>query len=99
MARRVTQEDIKLINDTYYSCKSYAETARRTGWTPSTVSRYVDKNYRPVLSSDITRFDFSEDAIDPCTLMITRAENLGELCVLTQEEVEEIKELWKEIAI
>lgn len=99
MARRVTQEDIRLINDTYYACKSYAETARRTGWTASTVSRYVDKNYQPVASDCITRFDFENEFPAFSTLVFEQVENLGDLCVLSDEECKEIKDLWKELAI
>lgn len=98
MARRVTAEDIKNINQIYYECKSYAETARRTGWAAATVSRYVDKDYQPVQSEDVKRFDIHYDLPDFSTEPFENVE-LGDLCVLTDEEKVEITELWREIAI
>ena len=99
MARRVTQEDIRNINEVYYVCKSYAETARRTGWTASTVSRYVDKNYKPVQPEDVVRFDIKKDLPEFSTAMFEAADDWGSLCVLTEEEKLELAALWKEIAV
>ena len=45
MAKRVTPEDIIAINEAYLICKSYSATAKATGWSASTVAKYVDKNY------------------------------------------------------
>lgn len=98
MAKRVTAEDIKLINEIYYKCKSYAETARQTGWSASTVSKYIDKNYTPAAESDIKRFDKSSMPTFS-TVAFETVDNLGDLCVLSDEEKEEIKELWKELAV
>ena len=53
MARKVTTDDIKQFNELYYKYKSYAEVARITGWSSSTVSKYVDKNYlNPFVNSN-----------------------------------------------
>ena len=41
MARRVSVDDIRQMNEIYYQCKSYAETARQTGWSASTVKNYI----------------------------------------------------------
>lgn len=98
MARKVTTDDIKQFNELYYKHKSYAEVARLTGWSSSTVSKYVDKNYAPAAESDIKRFDISMMPTFS-TITFETVDNLGELCVLSDEEKEEIKELWKELAI
>lgn len=98
MARRVGVDDIRQMNEIYYKCKSYAETARQTGWSASTVSKYVDKNYTPAAESDIKRFDVSKmPEFSP--VPFENITNFGELCTLSDEEREEIKELWKELAI
>jgi hypothetical protein len=98
MARRVSTEDIRQMNEVYCRCKSYAETARQTGWSASTVSKYVDKNYTPAAESDIKRFNISKmPEFSP--IMFENITNFGELCTLSDEEKEEIKELWKELAI
>lgn len=98
MARKVTIDDIKQFNELYYKHKSYAEVARLTGWSSSTVSKYVDKNYTPTAESDIKRFD---ETLMPTfsTVVFETIDNLGELCVLSDEEKEEIKELWKELVV
>lgn len=98
MARRVTAEDIKNINQIYYEYKSYAEVARQTGWSASTVSKYIDKNYKPVQPENIKRFDIHYDLPEFTTEPFENVE-WGDLCKLTDEEKTEIAELWKEIAI
>lgn len=98
MARKVTTDDIKQFNELYYKYKSYAEVARQTGWSASTVSKYIDKNYIPAAESDIKRFDKASMPTFS-TIVFETVGNLGELCVLSDEEKEEIKELWKELAI
>lgn len=98
MARRVSVDDIRQMNEIYYQCKSYAETARQTGWSASTVSKYIDKNYTPAAESDIKRFDKSTMPTFS-TIAFETVDNLGELCVLSDEEKEEIKELWRELAV
>ena len=98
MARKVTTDDIKQFNELFIEHKSYAAVARITGWSASTVSKYIDKNYTPVASAEIKRFDTSMMPIFD-TAAFDTIENYGELCVLSDEEKEEIKELWKELAI
>lgn len=99
MARRVTIEDKKKINELYYQCHNYAEVARQTGWSASTVRSYVDPNYKPAIEVQIHRFDpltemkpFDESIFD-------NVENYGDLCVLSDEEKEEMKVLWEELAL
>lgn len=98
MARKVSIDDIRQMNEIYYKCKSYAETARQTGWSASTVSKYVDKNYQPVLKDDIRHFEgalpqFDEEMLDVlCNTFDT-------VCILSKKEIEEIEELWKELPV
>ena len=99
MARRVTVDDIRRMNEIYYQCKSYAETARQTGWSASTVRAYVDKNFSPVLENQIHRFDPYTELPEFSTDMFEYVENYGDLCVLSDGELEEIVELWREIVL
>lgn len=97
MAKRVTEEDIYLMNETYYNYKSYAETARRTGWSAATVRKYVDSSFVPIQNDQITRFD---KAILPLDItQFTNVTNLGDLCELTSEEREELNNNRKEIKL
>lgn len=99
MARRVSVDDIRQMNEIYYQCKSYAETARQTGWSAATVRNYIDKNFSPVLEDKIHRFDPNTEMPEFSTEMFEGVENWGALCVLSDEEKIEIVELWEEIVL
>lgn len=99
MARRVSVDDIRQMNEIYYKCKSYAETARQTGWSAATVRNYIDKNFSPVLENKIHRFDPNTEMPEFSTEIFEGIENLGDLCVLSDEEKIEIVELWEEIML
>ena len=97
--RKVSMDDIKKMNEIYYKCHSYAETARQTGWSAATVRSYVDKNYNPIIESEVIRFNPDTDLPPFNTDIFKGVENFGDLCVLSDVEREEIKQLWKEMAI
>lgn len=99
MARRITVDDIRKINELYYKYKNYAEVARQTGWSASTVRAYVDKNFNPIIEDQIKRFDPNTDMPDFDETIFEGVENYGDLCVMSDEEFEEIKALWKEIPV
>lgn len=98
MARKVTNEDIIHINELYYKYKTYAEVARQTGFAASTVKKYVIPGWQPVLETEIIRFNMSDlpDSPHPGFVGLN---NYGDLCVLTNDEKEELKGLWEEIAV
>jgi hypothetical protein len=99
MARRITIDDIRKINELYYKYHNYAEVARQTGWSASTVRAYVDKNYNPLTEDHIRRFDPNVDMKDFDEKLFVGIDNYGDLCVLSDEENEEIKELWGELIV
>ena len=96
--RKVTNEDIIQINELYYKYQNKAEVARQTGWSAGTVSKYVDKNYAPPAPTEIVRVDMS---ILPAEFNtdIFNIPNLGDLCVLNEDEKEDITNLWRELAL
>lgn len=100
MASKVTNEDILRINEIYYKTKVYAETARQTGFSASTVKKYVIPGWQPVIAENIKKFnenslpDFQE-----AVKIFRGIANYGNLCVLTDYEIKEIKELWGELAV
>ena len=98
MANRVTSEDILRMNEIYYKTHVFAEVARQTGFSVSTVRKYVDVNWKPVVSENIIRFEM-KDLPEFDTTCFKGIENYGDLCVLTEREQEEMKELWKELAV
>lgn len=99
MARRVTTDDIRQINEIYYKCKNYSETARQTGWSASTVKNYIDPNFSPVDVSTIRRFDMEKDMPEFSTAIFEGVDNFGDLCVLSDDERVGIVELWKELEV
>ena len=62
---------------------------------------YVDKNYSPVNEQNIHRFDPDTEMPDwhEAVAAFAGIDNYGELCELTDDEREEIEQLWKEIAV
>lgn len=99
MARRITVDDIKQINELYYKYHNYAEVARQTGWSASTIRAYVDKNYNPVTEDQIHRFDPNADMNEFDEAMFEGIDNYGDLCVLSEEEIAELEEFKKELMI
>lgn len=98
MATKVTNEDIIRMNEIYYKVHTYAETARQTGFSASTVKKYIIPNWQPVEQQNIVRFEWVEipDFDDG---IFRDVDNYGDLCVLTEREQQEIKELWRELSI
>ena len=95
MAKRITPEDIITINETYLICKTYSATAKATGWSASTVSKYVDKNY--VSKGEIGENVNEDVAIQPADLDTAMDYLLSHsnLSCLTEQERAEMKAIWK----
>lgn len=97
--KRVTNEDILQINSLYFQYKNYSEVARQTGFSASTVKKYVDKNWTPPILTNI-KFDMNNlpnytEAIEA----FNEYEDYGLMCTLSEQEIKEIKDFWNEIAI
>ena len=98
MANKVTSDDILRINEIYYKTKVYAETARQTGFSASTVKKYVIKDWKPVVAENVIKFELKQIPEFDGSIF-KNINNYGELCVLTEQEKEEMKELWRELAV
>ena len=100
MATKITNEDILRINELYYKYKTYAEVARQTGFSAGTVKKYVIKNWQPVAIENIIKFDITQlPDFQEAAKVFRGVDNYGDLCVLTEREKDEVKELWKELAV
>ena len=100
MANKVTNEDVLRINELYYKHKTYAEVARQTGFSASTVKKYVIPGWAPVVQENVARFSLSDIPHYQLAANLFRGiDNYGTLCVLTDIEKKEIEKLWEELAI
>lgn len=95
---KITNTDIARINELYYKYKTYAEVARQTGFAPSTVKKYVIKDWKPIEQKNIQRFSM-ELVPEFDTSSFKGVDNYGDLCTLSDEEKEEMKKLWEEMAL
>ena len=95
MARRVTEKDIVKINRLYKKIGTYAGVARETGFSPSTVKRYVIPDFHEV---DIKK-KVHKDAIakEGDWEEKLKGYTFAELCLLNLEETDELIELRKEL--
>ena len=100
MANKVTNEDVLRINELYYKHKTYAEVARQTGFSASTVKKYVIPGWAPVDEGKFVRFDINSlPDFRKTVRKFCGVENYGDLCVLTSYEKVEIEQLWEELAV
>lgn len=98
MANRVTQQDIIKFNELYAKYKNKAQVARETGFSASTVSKYIKTDYTPAAALVKKEFHLT-DLPEPDYTKLRAVENWGDLCVLSEDELAEVKELWKEISL
>ena len=93
---RVTQEDIVHINDVYYKCRTYAETARQTGFSASTVKKYVIVGYTPAENVPVTKFDKPLPEFSAERFL---CDDWGKFCEYSDEELVKMDEVRRELPI
>lgn len=91
---KVTQEDKIKFNQLYYETKNYAEVSRRTGFSASTIRKYVDKNYAPPIKE---KTKFEQEIPEEPFEKLKENNDWGKYTCLSDEEVKFLKLLWKEI--
>ena len=92
--KRVGPDDIIKINEAYLACGTYSGAAAATGWSASTVKKYIISDYK------------SEQKVEAIDIELPPIEEIAEklppwydITCLTPEEEKEIKQLWKEMLI
>lgn len=93
--RTVQQEDIIAINEAYKRIGTYAGAGRATGWSGSTVKRYIIPDYVPEAEVEPIveeEFIIPEETMD-------YPEDWEKTLQLTEEELKGIKELQKTILL
>ncbi len=98
MAKRVTDSDIKNFNALYYKYNTYTEVARETGFSASTVKKYIIPNWRPIASPNAKHLSES-DIPEVSTVYFKNCEHWGDLCLVFDDELDGLAELWEEMSI
>jgi len=99
MPRKLVQEsDIIEMNELYKKLGTYAAVAREVGFSASTVSRYIKKDFIP--QENINVIKFSGQILDINSIELPKnAEEWKQFLRLSEEELIGCKELQKEILI
>lgn len=98
MASKVTNEDKIIMNELYLKYKTYAEVARQTGFSASTVKKYIIPNYISKDAIEIKKFDKIIPTDFGCGFP-ANVQIWASLLELTDRESAEMNELRKEILI
>lgn len=95
MAKRVTEKDIEEMNEAYLICKSYSGVAAATGWSASTVRKYIVEGYTSKNKHTLTK----EFVIEPVEETAKRLSSQSNLSMLTPEEKAALKKLQKRMLV
>ena len=92
--KRVGPDDIIKINEAYLACGTYSGAAAATGWSASTVRKYVISDYKSE-----QKVEAADIELPPIEEIAEKLPPLYDITCLTPEEEKEIKMLWKEMLI
>lgn len=92
--RRVTEEDIIQINEAYLLCGTYSGAAKATGWSASTVKKYIISGYTSQIG---TAAQESMITLPDLDMVVANLRQMAHATMLTSEEALEVTELWKEL--
>lgn len=92
--KRVTQDDIIAMNEAYLACGTYSGAAKATGWSASTVKKYIIDGYKS--EQKVKAIDIG---LPPIEEIADRLPPWYDITCLTPEEEKEIKQLWGEMLI
>ena len=92
----VTQNDKLNINKLYLELGTYAAVARATGFSPSTVKKYIIADFKEPEPESVKRF---EGALPDFDVKPFLTGDWGVLCVLSEKEKAEIHDLWEELLV
>ena len=97
MAAKITNDQKIQMNILYQKLKTYSAVAREMGCSPTTVKRYIIPNFINPEENKSEIIQVKE--LPPLDIEIFKNKSFGDLCILSDEEKDEIKELWKELII
>ncbi len=91
--KRVTQEDIILMNEAYLACGTLSGAAKATGWSASTVKKYLIPDFKSEQKVEAANIE-----LPPINKVIEQLQGDNLTCLRPDEE-KEIKNLWKEMLV
>ena len=94
--RRVTEEDIIQMNEAFLLCGTYSGAAKATGWSASTVKKYIISGYT---SQIVTAAQESMITLPDLDKVVANLRQMAHATMLTSEEALEVTKLWKELII
>lgn len=97
MAKRITDEQIIQINEEYLIDPVKSHVAKKLGISASTVSKYLIKNYVSQSCTIIEKTNYKLPPIEEIRKIFDFS--WGDLCILSDEEKQELKELQKSIMV
>lgn len=92
--KRVGPDDIIKINEAYLACGTYSGAAAVTGWSASTVKKYIISDYKSEQKVEVVDIE-----LPPIEEIAERLPPWYDITCLTPEEEKEIKQLWAEMII
>ena len=84
------------MNEAYLVCGTYSGAAKATGWSALTVKKYIIPDYKSEKEIETTEVEIE---LPPIEEIADKLPPWYDLTCLTPEEEQEIKELWKEMAL
>lgn len=94
MRRTVNEEDIIQINEAFLLCGTYSGAAKATGWSASTVKKYIISGYTSQIDAAARESMITLPDLDE---VVTNLMQMAHATMLTSEEALEVTELWKEL--
>ena len=90
MARKVTDKDIMDMNEAYLLCKTYSGVAAATGWSASTVRKYIILGYTS--KKEKVQYNIIVPSIEDTIKKLLENEAI---CCVSEEEKAGLIELWE----
>lgn len=93
MARRVDNQAIIEINEAYLACGTLSGAAKATGWSASTVKKYLIPDFKSEQKVEAANIE-----LPPISKVIEQLQGDNLTCLRPDEE-KEIRNLWKEMLV
>ena len=94
--RRVTEEDIIQMNEAFLLCGTYSGAAKATGWSASTVKKYIISGYTSQIDTAAQESMITLPDLDK---VVANLMQMAHATMLTSKEALEVTKLWKELII